>query len=131
NNVGEWDVNQRGEWDYEKNRDQLLNYWEERVRENGRYENTYTIGMRGIHDSAMPGGGTTAERVARLQQVIADQRAMLAKDVNPKVERVPQIFVPYKEVLTLYQNGLKVPDDVTLVLPDDNHGYIRQLSTRE
>jgi hypothetical protein len=56
---------------------------------------------------------------------------MLARDVNPNVTRVPQIFVPYKEVLTLYQNGLKVPEDVTLVWPDDNHGYIRRLSTPE
>ena len=130
-NVGEWDPKTRGEWDYDKNRDSILSYWEERVRENGQYENTYTIGMRGIHDSAMPGGGSTADKVARLQRVIEDQRAMLARDVNPNVAQVPQIFVPYKEVLTLYRNGLNVPPDVTLVWPDDNHGYIRELSTPE
>jgi hypothetical protein len=129
NNVTEWDIKKYGAWDYEANRDSLLNYWETRVKENGRFENTYTLGLRGIHDSAMPGGGTTAEKVARLQRVIGDQREMLARDVNPKVEQVPQIFVPYKEVLPLYQNGLQVPDDVTLVWVDDNHGYIRQLST--
>lgn len=130
NNVDEWSKD-RGPWDYDKNRAGILGYWEERVRENGRYENSYTLGMRGIHDSAMPGDGTTREKVARLQQVLADQRALLAQHVNPHVEQIPQIFVPYKEVLALYQNGLKVPDDVTLVWPDDNHGYIRQLSTPE
>ncbi len=129
NNVSEWDKTTRGPWDYDKNRDGVLKYWEERVQENGAYENTYTVGMRGIHDSAMPGGGTTADKVARLQHVIADQRDLLARHVNPNVEQVPQIFVPYKEVLSLYQNGLQVPDDVTLVWPDDNHGYIRQLPT--
>jgi hypothetical protein len=131
NNVGEWNVATRGPWDYDKNRDGILKYWEERLQENGRYENTYTIGMRGIHDSAMPGGGTMADKVARLQRVIDDQRQMLARDINPNVEQIPQIFVPYKEVLILYQNGLKIPPDVTLVWPDDNHGYIRELSTPE
>ncbi len=130
-NVGEWDQQTRGEWDYDRNRDGILSYWEERLRENGRYENVYTIGMRGIHDSAMPGGGSATDKVARLQRVIDDQRVLLARDVNPNVGQVPQIFVPYKEVLALYRNGLKVPADVTLVWPDDNHGYIRELSTPE
>ena len=128
-NVGEWDKTVRGPWDYEKNRDGVLKYWEERVQENGGYENIYTVGMRGIHDSAMPGGGTAAEKVARLQRVIADQRDLLSHYVDPNVERVPQIFVPYKEVLSIYQDGLQLPEDITLVWPDDNHGYIRQLST--
>jgi hypothetical protein len=128
NNVDEWDIKVRGEWNYETNRDNIVKYWEERLRENGRYENIYTIGMRGIHDGAMPGGGTLDEKTARLQRVICDQREMIAKIVNPHAEQVPQIFCPYKEVLDLYQNGLKLPDDVTLVWPDDNHGYIRQLS---
>lgn len=130
-NVTEWDHAKNGEWDYEKNRDGVKAYWEQRLQENGRYENTYTIGMRGIHDSGMPGGKTTADKVAILQRVIADQREMLARLVNPRVEQVPQIFVPYKEVLTLYQNGLKVPNDVTLVWPDDNYGYIRELPNPE
>ena len=129
NNVDEWDKATRGEWDYDKNRDGVFKYWEERVKENRYFENSYTIGMRGIHDSGITGGGTTKDKVARLQRVIADQRQMLAQNVNPEVEKIPQVFVPYKEVLTLYQNGLKVPDDITLVWPDDNHGYIRQLST--
>ncbi len=62
-----------------------------------------------------------------VEEAIGDQRALLAKYVNPKVQLIPQIFCPYKEVLTLYRNGLKVPDDVTLLWPDDNHGYIREL----
>jgi len=127
NNVREW-TGPKEDWNYEKNPDGVKAYWEQRVRENGAYENSYTVGMRGIHDNSMPGGSTSADKVAILQRVIADQRAMLAQYANPKVEQVPQIFVPYKEVLLLYQNGLKVPDDVTLVWPDDNHGYLRQLS---
>ena len=128
-NVDEFDVKTRGPWDYELNRTNILEYWRERLAENGRFENVYTIGMRGIHDGAMPGGGTLAEKTARLQRVIGDQRKLISTLINPEPSRVPQIFCPYKEVLTLYQNGLQVPDDVTLVWPDDNYGYIRQLST--
>jgi hypothetical protein len=130
-NVTEYDEKKFGPWDYDKNRTNILAYWQQRLEENGKFENVYTIGMRGIHDSGMPGGGNTAQKVARLQRVIDDQRALLAKTVNSDPALAPQIFCPYKEVLTLYQNGLKVPDDVALVWPDDNHGYIRQLSTAD
>ncbi len=128
NNVTEYDIEQRGPWDYDKNRTNILAYWRQRLEENGEFENIYTIGMRGIHDSGMPGGGNTAQKVARLQRVIGDQRELFAKTLHCDPALVPQIFCPYKEVLTLYQNGLHVPEDVTLVWPDDNHGYIRQLS---
>jgi hypothetical protein len=131
NNVTEYDEKKSGPWDYDKNRTNILHYWQQRLEENGNLENVYTIGMRGIHDSGMPGGGTTEQKVARLQRVIDDQRELVAKTINPDPSKVPQIFCPYKEVLTLYQHGLRVPDDVTLVWPDDNHGYIRQLSNLE
>jgi hypothetical protein len=126
NNVGEWTA-PAGDYDYHKNPAGVLQYWEQRVAENGRFENVYTLGMRGIHDSGMQGGGTTAEKVALLERIFADQRALLAKHVNPDVTRVAQAFTPYKEVLPLYRAGLKVPDDVTIVWPDDNFGYLRTL----
>jgi hypothetical protein len=129
NNVTEYDVEKYGPWDYEKNRTNILAYWQQRLEDNGKFESIYTVGMRGIHDSGMPGGGDTQQKVARLQRVIADQRELIAKAINPDPASVPQIFCPYKEVLTLYQNGLNVPEDVALVWPDDNHGYIRQLSS--
>jgi hypothetical protein len=85
--------------------------------------------MRGIHDSAMQGARTTAEKQALLNRVIADQRELLARRVgNPA--KLPQIFVPYKEVLPLLP-GLAIPEDVTLVWPDDNFGYIRRLPQGE
>ena len=128
-NVTEWDAATRGEWSYVTNQKNVDAYWEERLEQNGKYENLYTIGMRGVHDGPMPGGKNVQEKVQILQHVIDDQRQMFARLVNPDVTKIPQIFCPYKEVLTLYQNGLKVPDDVALVWADDNHGYIRQLST--
>ncbi len=127
NNVDEWPRDQAKMWNPVTNLPGVVEYWEKRVRENGRYENVYTVGMRGIHDSGMPGGGTIDERRERLEKIIGLQRELLAKYVNPDPARVPQIFCAYKEVLAIYQAGLKLPDDITTVWPDDNFGYIRQL----
>ncbi len=127
NNVGEWPQDQKDKWNPVTNLPEILDYWEQRIRENGRYENFYTVGMRGIHDSGMPGGGTPIEKRARLTRIVELQRELLRKHVNPDPSRVPQIFVPYKEVLDLYKSGMKLPTDVTIVWPDDNFGYIRQL----
>ena len=127
NNASEWKY-PKNQWNYDTHSDLIKGVWEKRLQENGRYENSYTVGIRGIHDSPMQGGGTVQDGVKRLERVVTDQRDLIAKYVNPKVDEVPQIFVPYKEVLPLYQAGMKVPDDVTLVWVDDNFGYIRQLS---
>lgn len=129
NNVTEWGQARAASYNYVTNRDGVLDYWRKRVEENGKFENVYTLGMRGIHDSDMAGGGTREERVARLNAIMADQRKMLADLVNPDVTKIPQIFCPYKEVLTLYQAGAVPAEDVTLVWSDDSHGYIRQLAT--
>jgi hypothetical protein len=127
-NIGEWDEKKLGEYNFVTNPDGVLNYWEQRVRENGKFESIWTLGMRGISDGAMPGGGTAREKAARLQTIIADQRAMLARDVNTNVAAIPQIFCPYKEVLELYRLSPDIPDDITLVWPDDNYGYVREFS---
>ena len=127
NNASEWKY-PKDQWNYDTHPDLIKGVWAKRLQENGQYENSYTVGIRGIHDSGMQGGGTVQDGVKRLERVIADQRELLAKYVDPKVSQVPQVFVPYKEVLPFYQAGMKVPDDVTLVWVDDNFGYIRQLS---
>ncbi len=128
NNVSEWKTSVNGEYNFVTNPDGVLKYWEERVKENGRYENLYTLGMRGVHDGAMTGGGTDLEKANRLREIIAGQRDILSKDVNTNLAAVPQIFCPYKEVLGLYRLMPDLPEDVTLVWPDDNYGYIRQFS---
>ena len=128
NNVSEWDEKTFGDYNFVTNPGGVLKYWEQRVLENGKFENIYTMGMRGIHDGAMPGGGTEREKAARLETIIADQRTLLARNVNTNVAEVPQIFCPYKEVLPLYRLMKNLPDDITLVWPDDNYGYGRQFS---
>jgi hypothetical protein len=128
NNVSEWDEKQFGEYDFAHNPDGVLKYWEQRVRENGKFENIFTLGMRGIHDGGMPGGGTVQAKSVRLHQIIQDQRKMLSRLVNTNLEQVPQIFCPYKEVLELYRLAPNIPEDITIVWPDDNYGYVRQFS---
>ncbi len=127
NNVSEWKDKPEA-FNYVTNRDGVDAYWRERLKTNGRYENLYTLGMRGIHDSAMQGVSTLDDKTRVLNQVIADQRQMLKDEVGAP-EKIPQIFVPYKEVLDVYHGGLNIPDDVTLVWPDDNFGYIRHFPT--
>ena len=127
-NVSEWNETQFGDYNFVTNPGGVLNYWEQRVRENGKFENIYTLGMRGIHDGGMPGGGTAQEKARRLHEIIRDQREMLTRLVNPEITNVPQIFCPYKEVLELYRLAPEIPEDVTLVWPDDNYGYIREFS---
>ena len=130
NNVGEW-KDAKENYDFKKNPAGVTRYWEERVRENGQFENIYTIGMRGIHDSPIQGVKTQTERIQLLEQIFQVQRSLLAKYVNPNAAEVPQIFCPYKEVLADYRGGLEMPDDVTIVFPDDNFGYIRYFPNAE
>jgi hypothetical protein len=131
-NSHEYDESIHGPYDYWNNRDRIYNFWETRVKETAKYENIYTIGMRGRRDKGMlaPAGTTNEEKAAKIQNaIIPDQRKMLADHVNKNPAEVPQIFIPYKETLVQYQSGLTLPDDVTTIWPDDNHGYFRQLST--
>ncbi|MBD5782466.1 glycosyl hydrolase 115 family protein [Pelagicoccus sp. NFK12] len=131
-NSHEYDEGELGPYNYWTHRDTIYKFWEERVKETAGYENMYTIGLRGRTDQGMlaPEGTTIAQKAAMIQnQIIPDQRQMLADHVNPDPSRVPQIFIPYKETLVQYQAGLELPDDVTILWPDDNHGYIRQLPT--
>jgi hypothetical protein len=123
NNVAEWKAPQE-HYNYATHPQLVRDYWAERLKANGRFDNLYTLGMRGIHDSGMQGGATVAEKQALLNQLIADQRELLARHVGDPAT-LPQVFVPYKEVLPLLP-GLALPEDVTLVWPDDNFGYIRQ-----
>lgn len=127
NNVSEWTAGADA-YDYQRNAEGVLKYWDERVAANGRYENVYTIGMRGIHDSAMKGPKAVPERIALMEKIFADQRALLARHTGSAAGQVPQLFCAYKEVLGLYRQGLQVPDDVTIMWPDDNFGYIRSFA---
>ncbi len=128
NNTTEWQQLVNGNWDYVENKEGVLAVLDSRVKEASPYENIYTVGMRGIHDTGMsevPEGYTKANV---LEQVINEERDILAKYIRKPKNEIPQVFVPYKEVLSIYESGMKLPDDITIVWPDDNYGYIKKLS---
>ncbi|MBE6287050.1 MAG: hypothetical protein E7099_02505 [Mediterranea massiliensis] len=131
NVANEWSIRGKGEYDYVNNSKEVARFFEKRVKEVAGQEILYTLGMRGVHDSGMVGAKGLEQQKEVLARVIQDQRAMLTKYVNRDVTQVPQVFIPYKEVLDIYNAGLQVPDEVTLMWCDDNYGYIRHFPTVE
>ncbi len=131
NSAGEWDVAGKGAYNFVSNREHVVNYWSERLVELRQSENIFTIGMRGKHDGMMEGVKTLQEHKAALSEIIPAQRKLLQKYIHKRLDQVPQVFIPYKEVLDVYDNGLEVPEEVTLVWCDDNYGYIKRLSNEQ
>ncbi|MCW4462901.1 glycosyl hydrolase 115 family protein [Sphingomonas sp. BT-65] len=127
NNVREWEE-QDGDFNFFTNRNKMVDYWRRRAEEVKGFENIYTIGLRGKHDSAMEGADTPEKARQAMTEVMAIQRELLATAQGKPADQVPQVLTLYKEVLDIYGTGLKVPDDVTLVWPEDNYGYINRLS---
>ena len=127
----EWDSERDGEWNYKTNRETIWKKWDDRLREASQYENIYTVAMRGVHDEGLRGHLPMEERVPLIEKVIKEQRELLEKHINKKPTEIPQIFVPYKETMDIYENGLRVPDDITLVWVDDNYGYMKRVANPE
>ncbi|MCH5219747.1 MAG: glycosyl hydrolase 115 family protein [Muribaculaceae bacterium] len=117
-------------WNYVTNKEKIQKYWEERVEESKGFSAMYTLGMRGVHDWGISGYPTTEDKVRGLTEIIDFQRSLIAKHLGDPTG-VPQIFIPYKEVLEAYNAGLQIPEDVIITWVDDNHGYVRQLPSAE
>lgn len=114
-----------GPWDYAKNPERIEKFFRDGLERNKNYDNIITIGMRGDGDVAM-GTGNDADNMATLKNVIAAQRSII-KDVYGKdPKEVPQLWAIFTEVQRYYDAGFTVPDDVTLLLCDNNWGYIRR-----
>lgn len=124
----EWDVKRNGDWNYKTNSKTILDKWNKRLDEAGKFDNIYTVAMRGLHDEGLRGRLPLDERTQLLGRVIEDQRKLLTQHIKKPITQIPQIFVPYKETMDVYENGLKVPDDITLVWVDDNFGYMKRVS---
>jgi hypothetical protein len=130
-NPREWDPKTMGPYNFVSNRANMLRYWDEAVEKFGKFDNIYTVGLRGADDYPMAGADTPEGMAKILEDVFAEQRKILTTRLGKPADQIPQVFTPYKEVLPAYDAGLKVPDDVTLAWPDDNFGYIRRLSDAE
>ncbi len=127
----EWDSHRDGEWNYKTNRETIYKKWDNRLGEAAHNENIYTVAMRGVHDEGLRGSLPMQERVPLIELVIKEQRELLEKHIGKPAAHIPQIFVPYKETMDIYENGLRVPDDITLVWVDDNYGYMKRVSSPE
>ena len=119
----EWKANRKGEWNYETNAEVLRQFWREGIERMGNREVVINMGMRGDGDMAM----SAETNIALLERIVADQRNIIEEVTGKPAAETPQMWALYKEVQDYYDNGMRVPDDVTLLLCDDNWGNIRKL----
>jgi hypothetical protein len=118
-----------GQWNYAANADGLKRFFRDGVARNRSYENLVTIGMRGDGDEPMPTTGSMQSDIQLVERIMADQRQILGEELHTDPASVPQLWALFTEVQKFYENGLRVPDDVTLLWTDDNTGNLRRLPT--
>jgi hypothetical protein len=114
-----------GPWNYATNQPKIDEFWRKGLERDKHYEQIVTLGMRGVNDTPM----SASANAELLEKIVADQREILKETVNPDLAKVPQVWALYKEVQSYYDNGMRVPDDVTLLWSDDNWGNLRRLPT--
>ncbi|HTR80177.1 MAG TPA: glycosyl hydrolase 115 family protein [Bacteroidota bacterium] len=119
----EWERYGKGPWNYETNDSVLRDFWRGGIKRMDSYESIVTIGMRGNGDMPM----TQGSNIALLERIVNDQREIIGQVTGKDVTTIPQDWALYKEVQDYYDKGMRVPDDVTLLLCDDNWGNIRRL----
>ncbi|HSV14744.1 MAG TPA: glycosyl hydrolase 115 family protein [Tepidisphaeraceae bacterium] len=128
----EWDRRHKGaDWNFATDPAGMENFWRDGIKRNKNYENLITIGMRGRNDTPMIENATVEQSMALLEKIVGVQRRIIAEEVNPDVTKVPQLWCLYKEVQSYYENGMRVPDDVTLLWSDDNWGNLRRVPTAD
>ncbi|RZL13751.1 MAG: glycosyl hydrolase, partial [Hymenobacter sp.] len=110
-------------WNYQTNDSTLRRFWRGGMRRMGTRENIVTVGMRGDGDEPMSEGSN----IALLEKIVNDQRTIIAEETHKPADQTPQMWALYKEVQDYYDKGMRVPDDVTLLLCDDNWGNLRKL----
>ncbi|KAI0369314.1 hypothetical protein BV20DRAFT_1113770 [Pilatotrama ljubarskyi] len=120
----EWNLFGKGPWDYNANPQAIYDFWVQGAERAEPYENMWTVGMRGNGDLPLQGAGNN---IALLEKVVSDQRRILMNVYNTTdVTHIPQVWTLYKEVEGYYDQGLRVPDDITLMWTDDNWGNVRR-----
>lgn len=119
----DWSRRRNGAWNYNTNARNLKDFWQFGIERSKNWEQVVTIGMRGDGDEAMESG----TNLKLLEQIVKDQRRIISDVTRKKASQTPQVWALYKEVQDYYDNGMRVPDDVTLLFCDDNWGNVRQL----
>ncbi len=116
-----------GAWNYKTNQKVIDQFFTEGIKRLKDTEDIVTIGMRGDGDEAM----SEATDVALMEKIVANQRKIIARETGRKAKERPQVWALYKEVLDYYDKGMRVPDDVIMLLCDDNWGNVRRLPSAE
>ncbi|MBU3820972.1 glycosyl hydrolase 115 family protein [Flavobacteriaceae bacterium XHP0103] len=116
-----------GEWNYKTNAEGLQKFWQDGLERNKDYEQVITMAMRGDGDLPMDDTGSAEENFKLIEQIMADQRKIIKKVTKKPIDETPQIWALYSEVLEYYDQGIKVPDDMIVLLCDDNWGDVRRL----
>lgn len=119
----EWKRYGKGPWNYDSNKVVLDSFWKKGIENMDHLESIVTIGMRGDGDMPM----TRGTPIDLLEKIVADQRKIIEEVTGKPASETPQDWALYKEVQDYYDKGMRVPDDVTLLLSDDNWGNIRRL----
>jgi hypothetical protein len=119
----EWRRYGSGKWNYEKNDSVLREFWRQGIKRMGSNESIVTLAMRGDGDEPM----SEEANISLLERIVKDQRQISGEVMGKDVRTIPQVWALYKEVQEYYDKGMRVPDDVTLLLCDDNWGNIRKL----
>jgi hypothetical protein len=119
----EWKRYGKGQWNYDSNLAVLKDFWRKGIGNMDHHESIVTIGMRGDGDMPM----TQGTAINLLERIVADQRKIIEEVTGKPASETPQDWALYKEVQDYYDEGMRVPDDVTLLLCDDNWGNIRRL----
>jgi hypothetical protein len=119
----EWKRFGSGPWNYQTNRAVLDSFWTKGMENMDNHESIVTIGMRGDGDKPME----EHSNIELLERIVSDQRDIIAKVTGKAPALTPQSWALYKEVQDYYDKGMRVPDDVTLLLCDDNWGNVRKL----
>lgn len=128
NNSHEWDPKTMGPYNWLTNKKRMIEYWKDAVEKFGKYDNLYTVGLRGADDFPMQGADTPDKMADVVSDAIAEQRKILSETLHKPADQIPQVFTPYKEITAAYNTGhLKLPPDVILNWSEDNFGYIMQL----
>jgi hypothetical protein len=116
-----------GQWNYKTNENGLKKFWEDGLERNKNYEQVLTLAMRGDGDLPMNDAGSAEDNFKLLEQIMKDQREIIEKVTAKPASQTPQIWALYSEVLEYYDQGMKVPDDIIILLCDDNWGDVRRL----
>lgn len=129
----EWDrrhLATLGTWDWGKHRNELVEFWRQGLENRRNAEVLVTVGLRGANDTELT-LASPEDAIAQLEDILTVQRRLIAEQTGRPADQTPQVWCVYKEVLDLYRRGLRAPDDVVLLWPDDNWANLRRLPTPE